>query len=501
MIIDPLYRGAYRNAIFEIDSNLLNETKITIELSMLNQKLEVPLNIESPDLQKYINDISEFENNDNNTQNNKNNDNNNENDNENGEDSDEELLDEELNDDEDDETIKIEDIDPDALIQENDFKSMEYEENLLNQIVRNKFIMTLKNIIGIKNLGNHEEDNKQANNILNNYIEFLNQLRYKTKFIKNLIIDIDNPDPNHGQVMKAIILRYYKTWGKCYLCSFLRFHQFEQCGNFKDQSLQCYSNEVFSVLRKMANTIFINLPPPKAEIIQNQNANGYSGGNSNGQNVSGNGGNVQMSNFINRHGGCFNGEAVVLLANGKTKFVKDLKKGDQLNNNAIVQCLIEQRSNKYSKAYMCNIDGILFTPYHPICKDDQWYFPIDLVQSKPVSIDSWFNLILNDEINGKYEVEFENGIKAITLGHYRKENKILKHGYFGTDLVLKDLKERDPSGYSKGYIYIEEINYRELQYDENQCFTNYYKIQSNNYNNYNDNKIMENEKNISKLIY
>ncbi|KAL6605613.1 hypothetical protein U3516DRAFT_492799, partial [Neocallimastix sp. 'constans'] len=300
-IIGPLYRGAYRNAIFEIDSNLLNETKITIELPI---------------------------------------------------------------EDEDDETIKIEDIDPDALIQENDFKSIEYEENLLNQIVRNKFIMTLNNIIGITNLGNNEEDSEQANNILNNYIEFLNQLKYKTKFIKNLIIDIDNPDPNHGQVMKAIIPRYYKTWGKCYLCSFLRFHQFEQCGNFKDQSLQCYSNEVFNVLRKMANTIFINLPPPKTKIIQNQNANGYSSGNSNS-----NGGNVQMSNFINRHGGCFNGEAVVLLANGKTKFVKDLKKGDQLNNNAIVQCLIEQRSNKYSKAYMCNIDGILFTPYHPICKD------------------------------------------------------------------------------------------------------------------------------------
>ncbi|KAG4089190.1 hypothetical protein H8356DRAFT_1280383 [Neocallimastix lanati (nom. inval.)] len=432
-IIGPLYRGAYKNAIFEIDSNLLNETKITIELPI---------------------------------------------------------------EDEDDETIKIEDIDPDALIQENDFKSIEYEENLLNQIVRNKFIMTLKNIIGITNLGNNEDDNEKANNILNNYIEFLNQLKYKTKFIKNLIIDIDNPDPNHGQVMKAIIPNYYETWGKCYLCSFLRFHQFEQCGNFKDQSLQCYSNEVFNVLRKMANTIFINLPPPKTKIIQNQYANRYSGGNLNS-----NGGNVQMSNFINRYGGCFNGEAIVLLANGKTKFVKDLKKGDQLNNNAIVQCLIEQRSNKYSKAYMCNIDGILFTPYHPICKDDQWYFPIDLVQSKPVSIDSWFNLILNDEINGKYEVEFENGIKAITLGHYRKENKILKHGYFGTDLVLKDLKERDPLGYSKGYIFIEEINYRELQYDENQCCINYYKIQSNNYNNYNNNKIIENENNISKLIY
>ncbi|KAL6612030.1 hypothetical protein LY90DRAFT_698277 [Neocallimastix californiae] len=504
MTIGPLYRGTYRNAIFLVDSKFLKDTKVTVKLPLLDQVFDVPLNIESADLQTFINDMSELENK------NKNNENENEKDDE----EDEELLDSDDENDEndtDDETINIEDVDPDALIPENDIKPIQYEEILLNQIVRNKFIITLNKIINSTNDFYTVEDAMKTNKILNKYLEYLNGLKYKTKFIKNLIIDIDDPNPNHGQVIKAISQNYYLTWGKCYLCSFLRFHQFEQCGNFKDQSLQCYSHEVFNTYRKMANTIFISLPSPKT--IVNQNNGIINNGTSpqyvrqNHNRNEGYGSSIYMRNFINRHGGCFNGEAVVLLENGKTKYVKNLKKGDRLNNGAIVQCLIEQRSNKFSKPYMCNIDGVLFTPYHPVCKEDQWYFPIDLIQSQPVAIDSWFNLILNDDVNGKYEVEFENGIKAITLGHYRKENKILEHVYFGTDLVLKDLQERDPSGYSNGYIYIEEIDYHQLQYDNNQCCINYYKVQSrnsnnnnnNNNNNTNNNIILETENKISNI--
>jgi hypothetical protein len=218
-----------------------------------------------------------------------------------------------------------------------------------------------------------------------------------------------------------------------------------------------------------------------------------------------------MRKFLNPHGGCFNGEAIVLLANGKTKCVKDLRKGDQLHNQAIVQCLIEESFNKKSlkSPSMCDIHGVLFTPYHPICLENQWYFPIDLVQPKPVAIDSWFNLILKDEVHGKYEVEFENGIKAITLGHYRKENKILEHPYFGTDLVLKDLQERDASGFSNGYIHIQEINYHQLQFNNDQYCINYYKISTDinndHHREYNDddddNKIMETQKIISEIVF
>ncbi|OUM62951.1 hypothetical protein PIROE2DRAFT_20729 [Piromyces sp. E2] len=136
---------------------------------------------------------------------------------------------------------------------------------------------------------------------------------------------------------------------------------------------------------------------------------------------------------------------------------------------------------------MCDIGGVLLTPYHPVFVNGQWKFPIDVVEAKCVNIKSWFNLILEDSNQQKYEVEFSNGIKAITLGHNRTENSVLKHPYFGTDLVLKDLKERDSQGYSEGYIYIENFNPINLQYDENQCCINYYKIQSNSNNYYNKN--------------
>ncbi|OUM63709.1 hypothetical protein PIROE2DRAFT_9719, partial [Piromyces sp. E2] len=204
-----------------------------------------------------------------------------------------------------------------------------------------------------------------------------------------------------------------------------------------------------------------------------------------------------MASFLNRHGGCFNGDAIVLLNNGQTKRVKDLKKGDCLKNHSIVQCVIEQNCfsncingnnnrNNLGKPYMCDIHGVLFTPYHPILINGTWYFPIDLIDAQPVSVGSWFNLILEDKVNQKYEVEFLNGVKAITLGHYRNENKILSHPYFGTDLVLKDLKERDPIGYSKGYIHIKEFNPRQLQYDDHHNYINYYKktfseSENNNY--------------------
>jgi len=166
---------------------------------------------------------------------------------------------------------------------------------------------------------------------------------------------------------------------------------------------------------------------------------------------------IQMNAFLNRHGGCFNGEAVVVLANGQSKCVKDLQKGDRLNNNAVVECVIEQKVSTYPKPYMCDLKGVLFTPYHPVSVDNIWYFPVDLTPAKPTPITSWFNLILKDDTHQRYEVEFQNGIKAITLRHYRTENEILKHPYFGTDAVLKDLQERDTNGYANGYIFINEI--------------------------------------------
>ncbi|ORX87749.1 hypothetical protein BCR32DRAFT_324277 [Anaeromyces robustus] len=502
MTIGPLYRGSYRNAIFKIDRKLLNKTKVIVELPMNQQIFEVPINFDSPNLQSYIKEMEDLENKQNKLK--KENDDDNDDD-----DDDDELLDKES---ESGEVVKVKSIDTNILIEEKDSEPIKYEEMLFNQLMRNKFIITLNKIVKLEKLANDNKENEKAKKILKEYIDLLNGLKYKTQFIKSLIIDIEDLDPNHGQVEKAINQTYFKTWGECYINSFLRFHQFEQCGNFKDQSLQHYTNSVFSTYRRMAHTIFINLPPPTAtrhpvdtlpqpytysaprrsyRRVRGSFLSKMFGMFSNAKNSSCSlrvctescpiddeppDLSINMSSFLDRHGGCFNGDAIVSLANGQTKCVKDLKKGDRLNNNSIVQCLIEQQtSNRLSKSYMCDIQGVLFTPYHPILVNNTWYFPIDLVEAKLISINSWFNLILMDEANQKYEVEFINGVKAITLGHCRNENDILKHPYFGSELVLKDLKERDPIGYFNGYIFIKNFNPRQLQFDNQYCI-NYYKV-------------------------
>ena len=74
-------------------------------------------------------------------------------------------------------------------------------------------------------------------------------------------------------------------------------------------------------------------------------------------------------------------------------------------------------------------------------------------------------------------------MKAFTLGHYRTENEVLKHPYFGTDAVLKDFQERDSNGYENGYIHIKEFLARELQYDNNQYCIDNYKLTPSEINN------------------
>lgn len=442
--IGSLYRGAYRNTMFKININEVKSTKVTVELPFTEQSFEVPIIQEEVDLNSFSDKMAQKEN-----ENKENKD-------------DDEVLDEE----EANEEIKPQDVDSintSQPIPEIDEPSLPYEEILLNQIYRERLISLLNKVIDVQ-LSNLDEGVK---NILE-FNQSLKSLKYKTQFIKDLSLDIIDDDPNHGQIEKALRKEFYENWGNRYLTSFFRFHLFEQCGNFKDASLQSYGRHVFSVYRKMANNLFVNLPPPKA--IKEDYRNYFNNSSYNNVHT-----NINMNAFIDQHGGCFNGEAIVLLAKGKKKSVKNLTKGDILNNGAIVDCLIEETSHQSStNPLMSNINGVLFTPYHPVLVNGIWSFPIDIKKPEPVSIESWYNLVLKDQ-KGKHEVEFENGIKAITLGHYRSENKILEHPYFGTNAVVNDLKERDPRGYQNGYIFIEDNNSK-IHLDENNFCVNYYKI-------------------------
>ena len=288
----------------------------------------------------------------------------------------------------------------------------------MDEYYRNKLIKLISDNLETKDFIKTEKEIKKL------YDE-INGIANKTEFMKNLLIDLIHKDANHGQVEKAFSEQYYKKWGLNYLLSFLRFHIVEQCGNFKDQSLKKYENKDFEEMRKLGNKIFINLPPPE---------NDCGGKDINSHQF--------RDIFYNAYGGCFNGDAFVELNNGKKRKVKYLKKGDVLSNGATVECLVENKINKFEN--VVKINDVYFSLYHPIEYKGEWVFPCEHFKVIRKFIDSWYNLVLKN----KHEVLL-NGVKAITLGHNRTDG-ILRHPYFGTKKVIDALKKYDT--YAQGFI-------------------------------------------------
>jgi hypothetical protein len=108
----------------------------------------------------------------------------------------------------------------------------------------------------------------------------------------------------------------------------------------------------------------------------------------------------------------------------------------------LLECVVEQIENRYCSAVMVN--GVAFSPYHPIHVAGKWVFPIEVGDPLPMWIDAWFNLILAGN-----KVAVLNGVRAITLGHNLVQD-CLAHPYFGTQAIVRDLK-RYP-GYGDGRV-------------------------------------------------
>ena len=300
-------------------------------------------------------------------------------------------------------------------------KNIDYtkkSDKLMDEYYRNKLIKLISDNLETKDFIKTEKEIKKLYNEIN-------EIANKTEFMKNLLIDLIHKDANHGQVEKAFSEQYYKKWGLNYLLSFLRFHIVEQCGNFKDQSLKKYENKDFDEMRKLGNKIFVDLPPPENDC--------------GGEDIDSH---KFRDIFYNAYGGCFNGDAFVELNNGKKRKVKYLKKGDVLSNGATVECLVENKINKFEN--VVKINDVYFSLYHPIEYKGEWVFPCEHFKVIRKFIDSWYNLVLKN----KHEVLL-NGVKAITLGHNRTDG-ILKHPYFGTKKVIDALKKYDT--YGQGFI-------------------------------------------------
>ena len=160
--------------------------------------------------------------------------------------------------------------------------------------------------------------------------------------------------------------------------------------------------------------------------------------------------------------GCFSGNGKVKLINNTYKKVKDLIKGDKLENNSIVQCLVVIKVNKIIK--VVEINGVFYSLKHPIMYNGNWTYPQNIKKPIEVFIDNWYNLVLS---NG-YSVKI-NDIEAITLGHCQVDG-VAYHPYFGTEKVIQALKKYNQ--FNDGKILIDKK--LKVERDENQRIISYY---------------------------
>ena len=143
---------------------------------------------------------------------------------------------------------------------------------------------------------------------------------------------------------------------------------------------------------------------------------------------------------------CFSGNGKVKLMNNTFKKIKDLTKGDKLENGAIVECLIIMKINAILQ--VVELNGVYYSLKHPIMYNGNWVYPKSVKRPKEVFIDYFYNLVLSNGYSAKI-----NDIETISLGHCQ-EGGVAYHPYYGTEKVIQALKKYNQ--YNDGKILIEE---------------------------------------------
>jgi hypothetical protein len=257
---------------------------------------------------------------------------------------------------------------------------------------------------------------------------FVGDIRTMRTFIDNLKSSIARScasrDPSvvafmedlNGQVAEALARQdWFNKWGKHYIPSLMKAHQMQQCNNYKDPGVQMYAGEAFSQERQIVDNIFCKIPAPKPS---NPTAAAP----------------VDMSSYYNRHDPCFDGEGKVLMADGTTKAVKNIRKGDVTHGGARVVCVV--RTTKKSHTEVCVLNGVKITPWHPVKVRGQWTFPADVAPIELQLMSHIYSFVLD----AGHASVWVNGVECISLGHNLRE-PVAFHPYFGTDAVVRDLEK------------------------------------------------------------
>lgn len=248
-----------------------------------------------------------------------------------------------------------------------------------------------------------------------------------------------------GQVFEAISRDdWFERWGCHYLPSLSRAHQLQQCTNFKDPGVQHYGGSLFEHLREQAEDAFNELPAPEpmsGDALQEEflaalppelraqvaavPAHAAPAAP------------VDMSSYYCHSNPCFAGCCPVLLADGTTQSIDQLRAGMLVatpsGRAATVEALVRCDCEGFTSQLSDLSNNVLMTPWHPVRRlsenrtpDEAWSFPHDLVGTAIHKCDAVYNLVLSSE----HVITVGEGVQAVTLGHGLK-GAVVGHTFLG----------------------------------------------------------------------
>eukprot|EP01124_Arcella_intermedia_P011115 TRINITY_DN1757_c0_g1_i1.p1 TRINITY_DN1757_c0_g1~~TRINITY_DN1757_c0_g1_i1.p1 ORF type:complete len:726 (-),score=160.34 TRINITY_DN1757_c0_g1_i1:68-2245(-) len=238
----------------------------------------------------------------------------------------------------------------------------------------------------------------------------------KNEYILDLTKDLE------GQVLESVAdMTSWNRWGKHYLPSLAWAHLLQQCNNFKDPGVQKFGGSLFKKIQKEADKIFSDIPPPKPTFPSPQPAAPI----------------VSMSTYNDAYGGCFDGECLVEMWDGRMVKAKNIKKGDRVrgpSGAAQVICVVRTKTVQSLAPLVEFEGGLKITAWHPIRINGEWAFPGEIRPLQWVSSEEIFSYVLDQGHSVRV-----NNIECVTLGHNFQED-IARHPYFGSNLVIQDLQ-------------------------------------------------------------
>ena len=278
-------------------------------------------------------------------------------------------------------------------------------------------------------------DYKTASDLLDTFDLKLKNIP-TSPLIAGMIKNLSGDFTSDGQIKMAISSQYFTRWGEFYLDQLSRSLNQQIKPNFKDDAC-LFGGDVFNLIVDQASDTFDSLPPPQPSVQAQPSRFGA-------RSVQTPRTTVNMSMYNNIGGGCFTGDAKILLADKTLKMVKDLKKGEQvvslidpynLNKgftSARVVCVLKTITSG-STNLVTTQRGLKITPWHPIVSHGVWRYPHTIHETIMEECNEVYTILLD-----KYHTFNLNGSWVIGIGHNYMVG-ILAHDYFGTNKIVKDI--------------------------------------------------------------